>query len=542
MADFDLSGGLLNLFGGGGGGVYDDLLTEEQKKRISQGSLASIASALLKAGGPSTQRVGFGQALGSALEAGAGAAERGQMNAVQQILMRQKIDEAKRLGQYQAALTGTPQAAEPAQAQEPLTQAQASLLSQTAPTSVAGRIGPSPERAQFMDQVQAQSTIAPAPLTATERRYNELMRKADVANQFGKFDDADKLMGQALKIKPPEKYATTPQYGNSKQGTPISFVLSESGGMKLLDVERSPEFNYQDTGSYISVRDKNSNKELERIAKTMSPGEVASNIIAQGNLGVAQGNLGVAKANLGVAQGGLNLRQQEFARGGYQLKEGPDGLSYVPTAPGGPAIPVMTAAGTPFEGAGAKPTEDQSKSAGFAFRMKQSTNIFNQPATDKSGNPIIDPNTNKPVSLEELYGKPGKYQAVMRSIPSAGLTTGIANISEDVGRQQYRQAQENWVTANLRPESGAVIGADEMEKEIGKYFPQTNDKPQTIEQKQRARRDTELAMTVRAGPAYKQVEKAVAAQSAAMAAPTPTRGVARLIKDPVTGIYRYVTE
>jgi len=299
--------------------------------------------------------------------------------------------------------------------------------------------------------------------------------------------------------------------------------------MKLLDVQRSPEFNYQDTGSYISVRDKNSNKELERISKTMTPGEVASNI--------------VARANLGVAQSGLNLRQQEFARGAYQLKEGPDGLSYVPTAPGGPTIPVMTTAGTQLEGAGSKPTEDQSKSAGFAFRMKQSTQIFNQPALDKSGQPIIDPNTNKPVTLEELYGKPGRYQAIMRAIPSAGLTTGIANVSEDVGRQQYRQGQENWVTANLRPESGAVIGVDEMEKEITKYFPQANDKPQTIAQKQRARRDTELAMTVRAGPAYKQIEKQLAAQNAPVAvpaqAPAARPGGSMLVWDPRTSSFVY---
>jgi hypothetical protein len=195
---------------------------------------------------------------------------------------------------------------------------------------------------------------------------------------------------------------------------------------------------------------------------------------------------------------------------------------------------VMTAAGTQLEGAGSKPTEDQSKSAGFAYRMKQSTAIFNQPALDKSGEPIIDPKTGNPVTLEQAYGQPGKYQAIMRAIPSAGLTTGLANLSEDVGRQQYRQAQENWVTANLRPESGAVIGADEMEKEIQKYFPQTNDAAKTIEQKARARRDTELAMTVRAGPAYKQVEKAVAAQR------QPTGP--RLVKDPTTGMYRYVME
>jgi hypothetical protein len=546
--EFDFAS-LGNMFGGGGlPSGLDALLSEDQRKLLGRNAALSAAGALLQASGRSAVPISMGQALGSALQAGQQGYQQARASSFQDLLLGEKLKEAQRLGQYQTALTGAPQKAESVQPMEPLTAAQASLLSQTAPISAAGPFGPSPQRAQLMDQIQAQPTIAPEPLTATEKRYNELMRKADVANQFGKFDDADKLIGQALKIKPPEKYATTPQYGNSKQGTPISFVLSESGGMKLLDVQRSPEFNYQDTGSYISVRDKNSNKELERIPKTMTPGEVASNI-------VAQGNLAVNRANLGVAQGGLALRQQEFNRGGFQLKEGPDGLSYVPTAPGGPTIPVMTAAGTPFEGAGAKPTEDQSKSAGFAFRMKQSSQIFNQPALNRSGEPIIDPKTGNPVTLEQAFGQPGKYQSIMRSIPSAGLTTGLANLSESTGSQQYRQAQQNWVTANLRPESGAVIGADEMDKEIIKYFPQTSDSQKTIEQKARARRDTELAMTVRAGPAYKQMEKAVAAQNAALAAPAPMAqpgaavptvrqptGNARLVRDPVTGIFNYVME
>jgi hypothetical protein len=264
----------------------------------------------------------------------------------------------------------------------------------------------------------------------------------------------------------------------------------------------------------------------ETFTQTMTPSEIA--------------NLKVAQGNLAVAQGGLGLRQQEFLRGAYQLKETPEGLAYVPTAPGGTAMPVMTAAGTQLEGAGSKPTEDQSKSAGFAFRMKQSTSIFNQPIIGKDGQPVIDPNTQKPITLEQAYGQPSYYQSVMRAIPSAGLTTGIAGLSEGAGRQQYRQAQENWVRANLRLESGAVIGAKEMEDEITTYFPQPNDKPETIAQKAQARRDTQLAVAVRAGPAYKQVEKSVAARNAPMAA--PTAGVPRLVRDPATGIFRYVTE
>jgi len=194
-----------NMFGGGGTPTgLDALLTEDQRKLLGRNAALSAAAALLQAGGRSTVPINLGQALGSALQAGSQGYQQARASSFQDLLFGAKLKEMQRVGQYQTALAGAPQTAEAVQPQEPLTSAQASLLSQTAPTSVAGPFGPSPERAQLMDQIQAQPTIAPAPLTATEKRYNELMRKADVANQFGKFDDADKLMGQALKIKPPE--------------------------------------------------------------------------------------------------------------------------------------------------------------------------------------------------------------------------------------------------------------------------------------------------------------------------------------------------
>jgi hypothetical protein len=366
--------------------------------------------------------------------------------------------------------------------------------------------GPTVARANLIGQ----QVRTPAPqISEQDMLYQDAINKYRIAERYGMPEQAAKYLETALKIKPTEEFSTTPQYGVSAKGTPISFVMSKSGGMKLLDVNKSPDYTYQDFGSYVSVRDKSTNAEVERIAKTMSPSEVASNRIAMGN---------------------LNLRQQEFDRGAFDIKETPEGLVYVPKAPAGAAIPVMSEGGKPLEGAGSKPTEDQSKSAGFAFRMKQSTEIFNQPVIGADGKPILDPKTNKPVTLEQAVGQPNYYQSIMRAIPSAGLTTGVANISESGLRQQYRQAQQNWVTANLRPESGAVIGVDEMDKEIIKYFPQVSDTKETIEQKARARRDTELAMTVRAGPAYKQIQKAMAAR-------TP-----RLVRDPATGILNYVQE
>lgn len=67
--------------------------------------------------------------------------------------------------------------------------------------------------------------------------------------------------------------------------------------------------------------------------------------------------------------------------------------------------------------------------------------------------------------------------------------------------QQYRQAQNNWVRANLRKESGAAIGKDEMEQERRTYFPIPGDSPAVIAQKARARQVTERGMRSAAGSA-----------------------------------------
>lgn len=58
--------------------------------------------------------------------------------------------------------------------------------------------------------------------------------------------------------------------------------------------------------------------------------------------------------------------------------------------------------------------------------------------------------------------------------------------------QVYRQAQEDWVRAKLRKESGAAIPPDEMEREISTYFAQPGDSQQVIAQKARSR---EVAMS-----------------------------------------------
>ena len=507
--EFDFSS-LGSMFGGGGTPTgLDALLSEDQRKLLGRNAVMSAAAALLQASGRSAVPISMGQALGSALQAGQQGYQQARASSFQDLMLGAKLQEAKNAQDLQKQIAGVFAAPSPAA----LSPEQQALM---APGMQAG---------QTVARAELAATIQPP--SADEILASQYRRAAQISTSAGKAEDAKRYMDIAKELNPRAEVIGQPFEVTDPKGNPILVQQYKDGTTKTMTgYGPKRDVVLQSLGGQTIAIDKSKLKGNESFAQTMTPSEIA--------------NLQVARGNLAVAQGGLGLRQQEFARGAYQLKETPEGLAYVPTAPGGTAMPVMTAAGTQLEGAGSKPTEDQSKSAGFAFRMKQSTNIFNQPAVDKTGEPILDPKTGKPVTLEQAYGQPGKYQAIMRAIPSAGLTTGLANVSEDVGRQQYRQAQENWVTANLRPESGAVIGVEEMEKEIAKYFPQTNDAPKTIEQKARARRDTELAMTVRAGPAYKQIEKQLAAQNAPVAA-RPT-GVPRLVRDPATGIFRYVTE
>jgi hypothetical protein len=76
-------------------------------------------------------------------------------------------------------------------------------------------------------------------------------------------------------------------------------------------------------------------------------------------------------------------------------------------------------------------------------------------------------------------------------------------------QQKYRQAQEDWVRSKLRRESGAVIAADEMDREISTYFPQVGDSKEVIAQKADARAVAIQAMRDSAGPAIKDLKPAV---------------------------------
>lgn len=113
MATMQDIGGL--LFGQGGTGL-EEYLTPAQQKQMQQQGLMSAAAALLSASGerPVGQGVTIGQALGGALQAGQQGYMQAQQGAVQNLMTRQKLEEAKRAQQLQQLILGGGQVPAPA--------------------------------------------------------------------------------------------------------------------------------------------------------------------------------------------------------------------------------------------------------------------------------------------------------------------------------------------------------------------------------------------------------------------------------------------
>jgi hypothetical protein len=145
---------------------------------------------------------------------------------------------------------------------------------------------------------------------------------------------------------------------------------------------------------------------------------------------------------------------------------------------------------------GKKPTESERLSAGFAQRMEFSENKIKE-LENKYAEDMLTKGS-KAVTPYPTVG-----MSVAGSIPFIGDFARSKAASEE--QALYRQAQENWVRANLRKESGAVIGADEMDREIQTYFPTAAElnNPRIIAQKSQARQVTMDAMRQNAGVAYK---------------------------------------
>jgi len=486
MAELNFDGLLGNLFGGGGDSELEKLLTAKQREQLGLQSTLAAAAALLQAGGRSPQRIGLGQALGSALQAGQGAYEKGTSNAFQQMLLGEKLREGQRARELQTQVAGV--------LTKPPTVLTPEQQALRAPVSEAGPFGPKVARAELAASIQ--------PPSANEIKAGQYQQIADLYAAQGRSEDAKRFQEMSERLNPRPEIVGQPIEVTDTKGNPILVQQYKDGSVKTMQgYGPKRDVVLQNLGGQTVAVNKSSLKGGETFAQTMTPSEIA--------------NLKVAQGNLAVAQGGLGLRQQEFLRGATEIRETPEGFAYVPKAPGGQAMPVMGAGGQQLKGvSGGKPTEGETNAAGFAQRMELAQSII-------GGLPA--------------GSQPGAGSRTLEAIPLVGGV--LARSGQSVQTQQFDQAAQDWIRAKLRKESGAAIGVDEARQEYATYFPMVGDTPEKIAQKAEARRVVTLGMQKAAGKAYEPYTPLAPAPTAAPAAQPMMSGVPTW--DPVKKQYVY---
>lgn len=183
------------------------------------------------------------------------------------------------------------------------------------------------------------------------------------------------------------------------------------------------------------------------------------------------------RVRAGIAAGHLALAREKDAREAAAPRGQYDADRGLIVDPRTRTAEPVTMGGAPIGPKEKVPTESELASAGYAGRMQNAETVLAKlpPDVDRAG-------------------------VIERSARAAGQEAA-ANIGMSEKRQQYRQAQEDWVRAKLRKESGAVIGENEMEREINTYFPMIGDKPGVVAQKARARQQAMEQMRSSSGRA-----------------------------------------
>jgi len=125
-------------------------------------------------------------------------------------------------------------------------------------------------------------------------------------------------------------------------------------------------------------------------------------------------------------------------------------------------------------------TEGQKKASSFAFRMVESN--------------------------DELSNLESTIDPTARIIPmiasAGGVVSEAANRLASPEEQQYASAASDFVTAQLRKESGAAIGDAEFERKYREFFPVPGDTKKQIESKRKRRERANRSMIAESGSVY----------------------------------------
>ncbi|MES2939205.1 MAG: hypothetical protein V4864_16080 [Pseudomonadota bacterium] len=305
----------------------------------------------------------------------------------------------------------------------------------------------------------------------TQGLSNRFMKQAEVYATNGDFGTANKLYEQAAKWMP-EVHKIEVAMQNSQ---PVNVITMKDGTQVVSNFAPTPKVHWADTGGAVLPVNEYTMQPLASIKKTMTPGETASNQVAWANNRNSVDRLSWDKSQ---------ANKPQFHEGNWHVppsSDNPQGAVVAPQMPPG-TMPKLT--------------EVQANATQFATRMRDASGVIG--GFEKNGAPWASTVARAGYDPQFPNWIPGGQVA-------SGAARGLNNATVPEDAQKYYQAQTNWVSANLRKESGAAIGKDEMAQEIRKWFPQPGDGAEVIAQKTAARKVAEEGMLVQAGPGAKQV-------------------------------------
>jgi len=147
---------------------------------------------------------------------------------------------------------------------------------------------------------------------------------------------------------------------------------------------------------------------------------------------------------------------------------------------------------------------EQQLSGGFALRMDDATETIDKLLLE---NPDFDP-ANARFAITSAGESIGGGEGLLSDTVSA-----IGNAARSDAGQQYQQATANWLSANLRKESGAALGKKEIADERKKWFPTFGEGEASKLQKREARKKQELAMQGSSAGVYGELKLKIADQN-----------------------------
>lgn len=110
----------------------------------------------------------------------------------------------------------------------------------------------------------------------------------------------------------------------------------------------------------------------------------------------------------------------------------------------------------------------------------------------KADAPKLDAEARKAVGFaDRMDNAEAELSKVMENFDPSGSFQGLASVMPNIAKSEERQMYEalalDWITANLRRESGAAIGEKEYENDLKKYFPAAGDSAETVKLKESLR-------------------------------------------------------